>query len=119
MKTSFIIGWACLFIACIFGSSIIEQNAGITTTQMAWLNSVMSPNVTNMTAIQSIPIIGQAYTLVTMVGQYIVSFILMIFLWFPSIWAGTWIWFYYVFCLPVSIGFVVSLVFILRGVHNA
>lgn len=119
MKTSFIIGWVCLFVACIMGDSIIQQSAGITSTQGGWLFALTHPSGTDVTVLSSIPIIGQAASLITMVWSYILNLIELIFLWFPSIWNGTWLWVYYFVCLPVAIGFVVSIVFILRGVHNA
>jgi hypothetical protein len=87
--------------------------------QMEWLDALTSNvQITNVTALYSVPVIGQAVSLITKVGEYISTLILMIFLWFPDIWAGNWLWLYFFLCLPVTVGFVVSFVFILRGVHN-
>ena len=114
MKMSFIIGWAALFISLIFFDTIVQQSTGIGSDTYGWVKSLGEPDITNMTS----PGVGQLISLITYVGQYIVTFISMIFLWFPSIWTGNWIWFYWFFCVPVTIGFIVSIVFVLRGVGS-
>lgn len=115
MKMSFIIGWAALFVSLLFFDTIVQQSSGIGSEQFAYAGTLLKPDITNMTA----PGVGQLISLVTQVGQYLVTFILMLGLWFPSIWVGNWLWFYWFFCFPVTMGFIVSIVFMLRGVGSS
>jgi hypothetical protein len=112
MKMSFIIGWACLFVGCIFFNTVVEQSTGVSTTQWGWINSLMSPTVVESPATN---FLGTITGYITLVGSYMKTLISMIFLWFPSMWTGVWYWVYIFFFLPVSVGFVVSIVIILRG----
>lgn len=117
MKTSFIIAWACLFISCIMFNSIVELNTGMDNTQMNWLNNIIHPTGVE-SAINDWGVIGEIAGFVTMVWSYFVTLISMIMLYFPSMWNGVWLWVYFVVFLPVSIGFIVSIVIILKGGNN-
>jgi hypothetical protein len=85
---------------------------------MSMLQRLMQPTGTDVTVISSLPVIGGAASLISYVWNFFKIFIQMIFLYFPSIWNGQWIWVWYFLCVPVTVGFVASIVIILRGVHN-
>jgi hypothetical protein len=120
MKTSFIIGWATLFIVGIFLELVITGGTGVGSSYMDTLSSLTkNVNIVNVTSLYSVPVIGQAASLITMIGQYFAILIAMIFLYFPDIWAGNWIWLWYFLCIPVSVGFIFSFITILRGVHSS
>jgi len=118
MKTSFIIGWVCLFISLVLFDSIISQGSGFSGSQIDMLKQLMQPTGTDITALNSVPIIGGGVSMITGVWAFFKILIEMIFLFFPNIWAGNWIWLWAFLCVPVSIGFIVSFIIILRRVHS-
>ena len=119
MKTSWIIAIVMLWVVFFIFGSIAEQQNTFGSSQVSQGQSLMQPVGTDITGLNSIPVIGQAISLITNVWSYLVTFIQMVFLWFPDLWAGSWLWFYFILPFPVSVGLVISIVFILRGVHNA
>lgn len=120
MKTSFIIGWACLFIAGTIGELFITGGTGFGSDTMSLIRSVTRDvNIVNITSLYAIPVIGQVASFFVMVGEYLALIISMLFLWFPNIWAGNWIWVYYFLCVPVTIGFIFSIIVIVRGGSNS
>jgi hypothetical protein len=119
LKTSWIIGIMSLYMVCLVVCSIIEQTNLVTSASVASLQGMMQPegsDVSNL--LQNVPVLSGAVSLITMVWSYLKPVIEAIFLYFPDLWNGPWLWFYFIFILPISIGFVVSVVFILRGVPN-
>lgn len=118
MKTSWIIGIVSLWVVCYILCSVIENTNLFTSEQTGMIQSMLQPEGTEITSIENASSIGQAYSLITNVWSYLISVIKVIFLWFPDLWSGNWIWFYYCFIAPLSIGLIVSIVFILRGVQS-
>jgi len=119
MKTSWIIGIVSLWFVLWILSSIAAQANLITSTQVGQVQTLAQPTGTDVSTFGGSTTIGQAYSLITNVWAYIFGFLQMLFLWFPTLWVGTWLWFYYVVCLPISIALIISIVFIFRGVHSA
>jgi hypothetical protein len=99
---------------------IIEESNIVTDVEIGTMQAWMQPEGSDLTTMVSgIPFVGGAVSIITAVWSYIKPLVQAIFLYFPDLWNGTWLWFYYIFILPISIGFVVSIVFILRGVANS
>ena len=106
-------------MVCYLLCSIIEQSNLVTSVQIADLQGFMQPEGSDVTSLNDVSVIGQAWSLITGVWGYIKPLIEAVFLYFPDLWNGTWLWFYFIFILPIGIGFVVSVVFILRGVGSS
>jgi hypothetical protein len=110
MKTSWIIGvvtiWLILFVLCM----IVEDTTAMGSSDMSMLQSLVQPKGTDFSNI-----VSGAISLVTDVWQYFTLLIQLIFLWFPSMWDGVYIWFWLFICLPIGIGMVASIVTVIRG----
>lgn len=63
--------------------------------------------------------ISGAWATMTHIARILVVFGQAIFLWCPTLWSGYLLWVYWFICFPVAVGFVLSLAFIIRGVHSA
>lgn len=119
MKTSWFIGLMMLYITLYILSSIAAQSNMVTATQISAIQGFMQPVGTDMSsASTSTTGISAAFVLITNVWSYLRPIIEAIFLWNASLWTGNWIWFYYCVCMPISVGMIVSIVFVLRGVAN-
>lgn len=116
MKTSWTIGLVFFYIALLLLTSVVNQASQFTVTEVARLQGFMQPTGTDVAS--SSTSIPAALNMITNVWTYIVVYIEMIFLWSPTLWSGTWIWMYYFICLPVCIGNIISIVYIMRGVAN-
>ena len=98
--------------------SVAEEGNSVDATKIEQVQGLLQPAGTDVSALENIPLLGGAYSLITNVWDYCKGVIEIIFLWSPSLWSGNWYWFWLLFCLPVAVGMVASLVFILRGVPS-
>jgi hypothetical protein len=119
LKTSWIIGIMSLWVVCYILCSVIEESNLFTSAQTSTVQGFMQPTGTDITTIDNMSSIGQAISLITNVWSYIKPFIQAVFLYFPDLWNGAWLWFYYIVIMPISVAMIVSIVFIFRGVHSA
>ena len=108
-----------LWVTCYILCSVIENTNLFTSAESNTVMGMMQPEGTDITSLENTSAIGQAYSLITNVWNYIKPVISAIFLWFPDLWSGTWIWVYLCLIMPISVGLIISLVFIFRGVHSA
>ena len=111
MKTSWIIFIIFAYIGIFYFAGVAEYANLMNATQVAHLQSLAQPEGTNW--------VLQAVSQITKVWNSMMVFIQMVFLWNGTLWTGAWLWFYYFVCLPICIGVVMSIVFILRGVHSS
>lgn len=111
MKTSWIIFIGMVYLAILYFSGIMEQTNNINSSVASNFMALNTPSGTNFMGVLATDIVN--------VWNYLLHFFPMLFLWNPSIWTGYWLYFYYIFCIPICIGMVMSIVFILRGVHNS
>ena len=98
------------YIGLLILSLIAEHNVSMNVNDVNLFNNIMSPTGTDF----SNPVVAVT-SLVTDVWYYFKLVIQVVFLWFPDLWAGNWIWFYYVVCFPVTIMVIFTFVTILRG----
>ncbi len=112
MKTSWIIG-VFMFYMLIVGIAMMVASTNTPDSDvMSIIDTLIRPSIVNQA--------GSASAFVSFVrdiGTYFMAFLGALFLYFPSVWQGHLIWFYYFVCIPVSVGMVLSIVTILRGVH--
>jgi hypothetical protein len=107
---SWVSGVVFLYIGLLFLSLIAEHSLSFGVTQMNIFDELIKPPITDF----SNPV--QAVTsFATDVGHYAKLIIQVIFLWFPDLWVGNWIWFYYVVCFPITAGMVFGIIQMLRG----
>ena len=111
MKTSWIIFIAFAYIAIFYFAGVAEYANQMNATTVASLQSLGTPEGTNW-VLQQVAQISRVWTYLTIWFQ-------MIFLWNPTVWSGSWYYFYLFVCLPICIGMGMSIVFMLRGVHNS
>jgi hypothetical protein len=104
-----------MYVLC----SVIEGTNMFGTAEVQTITSMMQPAGTDVSSLQGPFSISGFYSLVTNVWEYIKIVIQAIFLYFPDLWTGNWIWFYFVVCLPISIAMIVSLVMVLRGTASS
>jgi hypothetical protein len=114
MKTGWITGvvtaWVILFI---FG--LVCDQAWFNGATLTSLNTLMHPEF----PASSIPIIGLVIGAITVLWGWIQALFSIIFLKF-DFWSGSYMLLWYIFCLPVGIGIVVSMVVtVMRGVPSS
>lgn len=112
MKQSWVIGivtiWTLIFTAELM------VTGGTAFTRSSALNTLASPAFVNAAGSTS-----ALSSVINGIGTFFVSFISVIFLWSPTVFAGNWIWFWQFICLPISISFIVVIATILRGVRGS
>ena len=111
MKTSWLIFMIFAYIAIFYFAGVAEYANLMNATTVANIQALAQPTGTNW-LLQGISQISAAW-------DFFVNLIKMLFLWNGTLWVGSWLWFYYFVCLPLCAGIVLSLVFILRGVHSS
>jgi hypothetical protein len=111
VKTSWIIFIAFAYIAIYYFAGVAEYANLMNAQTVANLQALGQPHGSNW--------LLQAVAQITEVWTYIKIFIQMLFLWNGTLWTGYWLYFYFAVCLPICIGVVMSIVFILRGVHSS
>jgi hypothetical protein len=111
LKTSWIIFVVFAYLAIFYFGGIAEYNSLLNSQVVANVQSLAQPSGTNFFV--------AGVMQVALLWDYIRNFIQMIFLWNGTLWVGSWLYFYYFVCLPICIGVVMSIVFVLRGVHNS
>ena len=114
MKTGWIVGivtaWVVLFI---FG--LICDMAWFEGSTMSTLNNLIHPSF----PASSIPVIGVVIGAITAVWNWVQSLFTVLLLRF-DFWSGSYMIFWYIFCLPVAIGVIASLVLVVfRGASSS
>jgi hypothetical protein len=110
MKTSWIVFTVMMWITITYFASVVEQVNLLSVSALGNAQTLIQPTGTDF---------GLGLTsLITNVWTYMKVFISFIFLWYPSIWTGNWVWVYYFVFLDIAVAIVFSLVTILRGVHS-
>lgn len=112
MKTSWIIGVITIYLIIMAAELMATNGTAFSASTSENLTTLMSPTMANYSSSTS-----AFASIVTNVGTYVMTFLQAMFLWSPTIFSGYWIWFWLFICLPVSIGMVLSVVQILRGVR--
>ena len=100
-----------VYIAIQYFSSVAEYANNVNGTVAAQIQTLQTPTGTNF--------FSALASGIKFVWDYLTVVIKWIFLWNPTLWSGNWLWFYYFVCMPICISLIISIVFILRGVHNS
>ena len=109
MKTGWIVGIATAYvILAIFG--LVCDLAWFDGKTLATLNSLMHPQFPST----SIPVIGAVIGAITVIWGWIQALFIVIFLKF-DFWSGNYMLLWYIFCVPVGIGIIVSVVLSVFG----
>lgn len=104
MKTGWIVGIVMAYIIlAIFGAIADQVWFGGST--FATINNLMHPSFDS----GSISVIGQIVGAVTVFWSWIQGLLTIIFLKF-DFWSGSYIFFWYIFCIPLGIGVIASIV---------
>lgn len=84
---------------------------------IAWnyLNNVWYMNLTQLVGSTVSAIWAPALTVISV----FMSFMSIITMYYPAIFHDVWLWFWFIICLPISVGFIISIVSIIRGVHTS
>lgn len=114
MKTGWIVGLCTAYIILLLFSVICDQ-AWFDGATLTHLNQLMHPTF----PASSIPVIGVVVGAITAVWGYVQALLTVIFLRF-DFWSGSYMIVWYIFCLPVAIGVIASLVVtVFRGVPSS
>ena len=113
MKSSWLAGIMLFYVGLLFLSMIAEHNVSANSADINLFNAFITPTGTDF----SNPVVAVT-SLVTDVWQYFKLIIQVVFLWFPDLWVGGWLWVYYVVCFPIAMMMVFTFVSILRGSFN-
>lgn len=114
MKTGWIVGLVTAYAVMLIFSVICDQ---------AWFEGSTLQTLHDLThptfPASSIPVIGLVIGAVTVVWGYIQAIFTVILLRF-DFWSGSYMLLWYIFCLPVAVGVIVSLVFaVFRGTSSS
>lgn len=110
MKTSWIIGVVMWWIVGYICASIIQANNAFGSTQTSLIKALFTPAISDSS--------NALITVFANIGTYIKGFFQLLFLYFPSVWVGQWVWIWFIFAVPIAIGIIMTIVFIMRGVSN-
>ena len=110
MKSSWMAGITMFYMGLLYLSLVAEQGASINSSTMNVFNNLMTPTGTDF----SNPV-AAVTSLITDVWQYFLIVFQIVFLWFPDLWTGNWIWFYFFVCFPVVAMMALTFVTVLRG----
>jgi hypothetical protein len=114
MKTSLIIGIISLWVILTLLSNVAEETALMGSGEATTLQSFMQPHGTDFSNV-----ITGTVSIVTNIWQYMKLVIQVMFLWYPTVWEGSWsMMIYFIPFLPFGIGLVFSIVTVLRGVGS-
>jgi hypothetical protein len=110
MKTGWIVGIATAWVV-LFIFSLVCDLAWFNGSTLTTLNTLMHPQF----PASNIPVIGLVVGAITVLWNWIQALFTILFLRF-DFWSGTYMLGWYIFCLPVGIGIVVSIVItVMRG----
>ena len=111
MKTSWIIFIVTAYVAIFYFAGVAEYANQMNAALATRFYNLGTPEGTNW--------VLQGVSQIVKVWDYIKVVIQMVFLWNGTLWTGYWLYFYYFVCVPICLGFVASVLFILRGVHSS
>jgi len=114
MKTSWSVGLFQLYIVILFAEMMVTGSLTLGNLVHVNLSTVASPAMTTYSS----AFLG-ALAVVTNVANVVLTVISVAFLWAPSIWTDWMLWIYYIICLPIALGTIISLVMAARGVSSA
>ena len=104
MKSSWIMTWVIIWLTLAFFGSIAEQR------NLFELHGI-GATVTSLTTPEG----SNALQVIINAWEYVKVLISALALWFPTLWAGNWIYVYYFVCLPIVLGGVYGIVSMIRG----
>jgi hypothetical protein len=111
-----------MFYLIIFSLEVIVTG-GINFSQTpSGIDNVVAQNTSSLAFPQlaeSTNVFTAAWAVIVGVASYIALFFQIIFLWCPTVFSSYGMWFWWYICLPVDIGMVLSIIFIVRGVHSS
>jgi hypothetical protein len=99
------------YIAIHYFAGVAEYSNLMNAQTVASIQALAQPTGTNW--------ILQGVSQISAAWDFFSNFIKMLLLWNGTLWVGSWLWFYYFVCLPICAGVVISIVFVLRGVHSS
>ena len=106
MKTGWIVGIVMAYIIlAIFG--LICDQVWFDGSTLKTINTLMYPNWDS--AASSIPVIGPIVGALVVVKGWLDALLTVIFLKF-DFWSGSYVIFWYIFCIPLGVGVIASIV---------
>jgi len=113
MKTGWIVGLVTAWVIMLIFGLICDQ-AWFEGATMSTLNELIHPSFPS----SSIPVIGTVVGAITVVWNWIQALFTIILLKF-DFWSGPYMILWYIFCLPVGVGVIVSIVItVIRGASS-
>lgn len=113
MKQSWIVGLMIIYIALQGWTMVLQADAVGASNIWSNLQGMWYMNLTQLVGSSISSIWSPALTVISVFA----AFLSAIVLYYPAIFHDLYIWFWWCFCLPIGIGFIISIVTIIRGVH--
>lgn len=111
MKQSWVVGIMIIYIALQGWTMTLQQSTTGDTSVWSSLQNMWYLNFTQLVGSSVSMIWSPALSVLSV----FVAFASAIILYYPAIFQGTFIWFWWCICLPVAVGFIISIVTIIRG----
>jgi len=117
LKQSWVVGIVMLYVI-LQGLTMVVQ-ASTTGDSSVWglLDGVFKYNLSQVQGSTS-SIISGLWVPAQVGISVLMSFMGIILLYYPALFHGYYIWFWFIVCLPISVGFVISIVTLIRGVAS-
>jgi len=110
MKGSWWPGIIMLYFILLLCAGIAEGNNQFSSANMAYLDVLKSPIITDPGSLSAVEFLGGAATFALGVGRFILAMFPILFLYSPTLYSGAWLWFYFLLPLPIALGTIISLV---------
>jgi hypothetical protein len=112
MRPGWLVGLITLFLVMQLFCCVCEMSTPLGGGEMTQLQKLMTPEWNTY----NIPVLGVAIAAINVAWDYVSVIFQMLFFWYPSIFTGGWILLWAVLFLPISIGFIASMILaVVRG----
>jgi len=118
VKQSWVVGIVMLYVI-LQGLTMVVQ-ASTTGDSSVWgiLDGVFKYNLSQVQG-SGTSLVSSLWVPAQVGVAVLMSFGSIILLYYPALFHGTYIWFWFIFCLPIAVGFVISIVTLVRGVASS
>lgn len=116
MKQSWVVGIIMIYVILQGLTMVVQTSTTGESSVWSILHNMYAVNLTQNVVISAVSSIFAAAGVVLAIFATLLQ---MIFLYYPALFSGVYLWFWFVVCFPIACGFVVSIVSVIRGVPAA
>ena len=116
MKQSWVVGIVTLYVIAQGLTMFVQTSSSGDSSIWGVMDGVFRYNMTQIQGTQGVSSIWVP----AQIGiSVFMSFFQIILMYYPALFSGVYVWFWYVVLFPISVGFVISIVSMIRGVSSA